>query len=144
MRFAMQLVLSCLRSRLAWLLAAIHASWFYLAVENMGPPSRGAANFLDGFAGADWTMFAGRAFHFTYESIYLKGLIAADLPAGLVGVPLGMIISPVLRIAQMGRFEESYVSAYILFILATFHWLVVGRLVEGSITRVFKKSGRDG
>src|SRR5258708_40157522 len=54
----------CVRSRLGWLLAAIHALWLDLGIRTMGPPSRAAANFLDGLQGADWTLFAGRPFHF--------------------------------------------------------------------------------
>src|ERR1700719_2937264 len=51
----------CVRSRLGWLLAAIHALWLDLGVRTMGPPSRAAANFLDSLQGADWTLFAGRS-----------------------------------------------------------------------------------
>src|ERR1700719_748718 len=72
------------RSRLGWVLAAIHALWFYLGVLSMGPPSRTAANFLDSVQGADWTMFAGRPFHFHYQSWILKSVLLADLPSMLV------------------------------------------------------------
>ena len=142
MRFAMQFVRSCMRSRVAWLLASIHAVWFFVAVEKMGPPSRQAATFLDSLAGADFTMFAGRTFHFTYQSLDLKALMVADLPAGLAQLPLGLLLSPLRKTLHIGTFEESYVSAALLFIVATCQWLVVGRLAEGFLARHFK--GRSG
>src|SRR5947207_3194699 len=53
----------CLRSRLGWILAGFHGVWFFVAVHDMGPPSRAAAAFRDSFEGADFTIFAGRWFH---------------------------------------------------------------------------------
>ena len=38
---------SVARSRLAWLLACIHALWFFLAVANMSPPSPELGEFLE-------------------------------------------------------------------------------------------------
>ena len=67
------------RSWLGWVLAAIHALWFYLGILSMGTPSRTAANFLDSVQGADWTMFAGRPFHFHYQSWILKSVLLAQL-----------------------------------------------------------------
>jgi len=72
------LLRECGRSRFGWILAAIHVFWFYLAIRSMGPPSRAAASFLDSFQGADWTLFAGRPFHYTYQSWILKSLRWAD------------------------------------------------------------------
>ena len=80
-------------------------------------------------------MFAGRAFHFTYQSVDLKALVVADLPAGMVQLPLGLLLSPIIKILHIGTYAASYVGAAILFILATCQWLVVGRLAEGFLAR---------
>jgi len=75
-----------LRSRLGWILAGFHGVWFFVALHDMGPPSRAAAAFRDSFEGADFTIFAGRWFHFHYEPLIVKSLFAADLPAMLLAM----------------------------------------------------------
>ena len=120
---------SCAASRLGWLLAGIHALWFYVGIQSMGPPSRMAANFLDSTQGADWTLFAGRPFHYTYQSWVLKSLILADVPAMLVGSFFSLALSPLQLFMHIGIYEGSYIGAISLFILATGQWLMVGHLI---------------
>lgn len=79
-------------SRVGWAFATIHALWFYCGVRSMGPPSRAAAAFLDSMQGADWTFFAGRPFHFAYQSWILKSVIVADIPSMLVQAICGLIL----------------------------------------------------
>jgi hypothetical protein len=103
MRSGIEFVHSCLRSRVAWLVASIHGAWFFLAVANMSPPSPMFANFLDSLSGSSTTIFAGRPFHFTYESMTLKSLFVADLPSSLAQVPLGISLSPVIKDGSPGH-----------------------------------------
>jgi len=129
-RLGIELIRSCMRSRLAWLLASIHGVWFFLAIANMSPPSRAFANFLDSMSWSDTTIFAGRPYHFTYESIWLKSLVVADLPAGLAAIPLSIVLSPVDRMGHFDTYTESYVVAGFFFVVATFQWLIIGRATE--------------
>ena len=84
---------ACATSRVGWILASIHLVWFFVGVRSMGPPSRRAADFLDSVQGADWTLFAGRPFHYYYQSWILKSLLA-DLPAMLLEAACGLLLSP--------------------------------------------------
>jgi hypothetical protein len=124
------LLRACALSRVGWGFATIHAVWFFLAVRSMGPPSRAAAAFLDSLQGADWTFFAGRPFHYAYQSWVLKSLIWADMPAMLVGSVFGLSLSPFQTVVHVGTYEGSYIGAGLLFVLATGQWLMVGRLVQ--------------
>jgi hypothetical protein len=127
----MTFVRASVTSRWGWALAVIHALWFYLGIHSMGPPSRAAADFLDSLQGADWTFFAGRPFHYTYQSWILKFVIVADMPSMLVGALFGLLSSP-LRAAVMhvGTYERSYIDAVFVFILGTGQWLIVGHLFQ--------------
>jgi len=129
------LLYECARSRFGWVLATIHALWFYLGVRSMGPPSRAAADFLGGMQGADWTLFAGRPFHFVYQSWVLKILILADMLAMLVGSACGLLLWPLSIIKRIPIYEASYISAGMLFVLATGQWLVVGHLLQRQFRR---------
>jgi hypothetical protein len=119
----------CIRSPLAWVLAGLHAVWFFVAVHAMGPPSRAAAQFWDSFQGADWTIFAGRTFHFHYEPLIVKLLWAADLPALLMAILPALLMAPLIRLAHLGTFETSYVAADFL-IAGSLQWLAIGRRLE--------------
>jgi hypothetical protein len=121
---------ACFRSRLGWLLAATHAIWLSLGIRSMGPPSRAASDLLDSLQGADWTLFAGRPFHFTYQSLVLKSVLLADLPAMLVASLADLLSWPLLFITHVGRYEGSYLAAGLLFVVATGQWLIVGCAVE--------------
>src|SRR5262252_1294410 len=83
------------RSRVAWLLACPHSAWFLLSIANMSPPSPGFAAFLQNGGGSSATIFAGRPFHFTYESVALKLLLLFDLPSELVVAAVGLLSIPI-------------------------------------------------
>ena len=117
---------ACMRSRLGWFFAAIHALWFDLGIRSMGPPSRAAANFLDGVQGADWTFFAGRPFHFYYQSWVLKSVLLADLPSMLPASLGGILLWPISLIKHIGTYENSYIATGLLFVVATGQWLMMG------------------
>lgn len=121
---------ACVRSRLGWLLAAVHALWLDLGIRSMGPPSRAAANLLDSLQGSDWTLFAGRPFHFTYQSWVLKSVLLVDLPAMLVASLADPLSWPVSFVTHVGRYEGSNIAAGLLFVVATGQWLMVGCVLE--------------
>ncbi len=121
------------RSRLACVLISLHTAWFFLAIANMSPPSAGLTKYLDQGGWSSATLFAGRPFHFTYESIVLKSLVLVDLPAMLAELPIGLPLSPLVSTLHLGSYSRSYLEAGLLLLLATCQWLVVGRLVESRI-----------
>jgi hypothetical protein len=127
---------ACASSRVGWAFATIHALWFYVGVRSMGPPSRAAAAFLDGVQGADWTLFAGRPFHFVYQSWILKSVIVADMPSMLAQAVCGLILWPVSSARHVGIYEGSYISAGVLFVIASMQWLIVGHAFEQRFRRV--------
>jgi len=96
----------------------------------MGPPSRAAAYFLESLQGADWTFFAGRPFHYAYQSWILKSLIWADMPAMLIESACGLLLWPLSFVRRIPTYEASYISAVVLFVLATGQWLIVGHLLQ--------------
>jgi hypothetical protein len=123
-----------IRSPLAWLFVTIHAAWFFLAIANMSPPAPAFGAALDRGAWSSATLFAGRPFHFTYESMLLKLLFFIDLPSLLASVPVGLLLSPVLRAFHFGFYRGSYVGASVLLFLSSEQWLVFGRLIESRLT----------
>jgi len=120
----------CIRSPLAWVLVGLHAVWFFAALHAMGSPSRAAAQFWDSFQGADWTIFAGRPFHFHYEPLIVKAFWVADLPALLIAILPALLITPLIRLAHLGTFETSYVEASEFLIAGSLQWLTIGRRLK--------------
>ncbi len=114
------------RSRLGWILASLHALWFVLAVANMSPPSPRLAEYLDKGGWSSATLFAGRPFHYTYESLVLKFLLLADLPALVV---FGLLSTVFSLWNVIGACAASYVDALLLLIGASCQWLIIGRLL---------------
>lgn len=96
----------------------------------MGPSSRAAAAYLDSLVGADWAFFAGRPFHYTYQSWILKSLIWADLPSMLIEFVCGLLLGPLSSVMRVGTYEGSYISAGILFAIASMQWLIAGYLLQ--------------
>jgi hypothetical protein len=92
---------SCVRSRLAWVLVYLHASWFLIAIANMSPPAPWLGEFLDRGGWSSATLFAGRPFHFHYESRVMKVSVSSR-PSGHVDCDEGVIVSRKLsaRIVQ--------------------------------------------
>lgn len=120
----------CTFSRVGLTLVAIHAAWFYFGVRSMGTPSRRAAAFLDSLQGSDWTLFAGRPFHFYYQSWLLESLLLADMPAMLVQAMFGVLALPLRSIVRLGTYEASYINAGSLFVIASLQWLMIGYVIE--------------
>ena len=120
----------CIRSPLGWVLVGLHAVWFFAALNAMGAPSRAGAQSWDSLQGADWTIFAGRTFHFHYEPLIVKALWAADLPALIMSVLPALLISPLFQLVDLGTFETSYVAAGGFLIAGSLQWLAIGRRLE--------------
>jgi hypothetical protein len=118
------------RSRLAWLTVFLHVAWFLLAIANMHPPSREVANFIGQSNGTTVAILAGRPFHFAYESLFLQLLILFDLPSMFASIPVGLLLSPLLKLFHVGLYEGSYVGAGIQIAMGSLQWLLVGRLAE--------------
>ena len=113
-------------SRLGWLLACFHAGWFFIAIAQMSPPSPGMGAFFDQGGWSSATLFAGRPFHFHYESLVLKLLILADLPSAFAMLPLDLVLASFLKLLHFGFYVGSYLSAVLVLFGATCQWLLVG------------------
>lgn len=118
------------RSRLALLLSILHASCFLLAIANMSPPSHEVANFIEQSSGSTVAILAGRPFHFAYASLFLQLLTLLDLPSMLASIPVGLLLSPLLKLFHVGLYEGSYIGAGIQIAMGSLQWLFVGRLAE--------------
>ncbi len=123
-----------LRSRLGWILVCLHAAWFFLAIANMSPPSRAFAKWLESLSWSDMTLFAGRPFHFYYESLAMKLLILADSPAEIAEIPADLLAMPLLKPFHMDLYSGSYVDALLMLLLASLQWLAFGRLLESRLS----------
>ena len=121
---------SCANSHLAWLFASLHAAWFLLAIANMSPPSPALADFLDNGGSLTAAVFAGRPFHYHYESALLQLLVLADLPSMLVQALVGLMLLPLLMNIHIGHYMGSYFGAGFLLLIATFQWLAIGRSAQ--------------
>jgi hypothetical protein len=122
--------MTVLRSQVAWLLAAIHAGWFLLAIANMSPPDPGLAQYLEHGGHSSATILAGRPYHWHYESLPLKLLPFVDLPAWLAGGFLTIALSPLSRAIHPSLFAWSYIGAAILLLLSTCQWMIIGARIQ--------------
>ncbi len=141
MRFFRRLanLASCLRpcfsDRTAWIFAALHATWFAIAIANMSASNPGLAKFLEDGGWSSGTIFAGRPFHFHYEWAGLKLLFLCDLPSLLGSVLLAVIISPLVHLLHVGLYSGSYVEAGLMWAVATLQWLVFGSVVQRQLSK---------
>jgi len=114
------------RSRLAWLIVFLHAAWFLLAIANMRPPSRDFAHFLEHLQRSSTTIFAGRPFHYSYESWSMQILFLLDSPSSLASIPIAILFFPFSMIFHLGLYEGSYVGAGITLAISSLQWLAIG------------------
>jgi hypothetical protein len=119
------------RSRFAWLIVLLHAAWFLLTIANMHPPSREFGNWLEHAQGSTVAIFAGRPFHYSYESLALQLLTLFDLPSELASVPIGFCLTPLFRLFRFGIFEGSYVGAAVILVMSSLQWLIMGKFAHG-------------
>jgi hypothetical protein len=99
----------------------------------MSPPSPALAHFLDNGGLSTATIFAGRPFHFHYESVFLKLLIIVDLPSALIEALFALISLPLLTIIHLNTYLTSYFGAGLLLVIATWQWLAVGNTVQNRL-----------
>jgi hypothetical protein len=104
----------------------------------MSPPSPAFAAFLENGGGSSATIFAGRPFHFAYESIALKLLVPFDLPSELAVAAVGLLSIPIaLPLEKMFHptlYARSYFGASLLFLVATCQWQAIGKTLETWLT----------
>src|SRR5436189_6345290 len=84
-----------------------------------GLPAPWLGEFLDRGGWSSATLFAGRPFHFHYESMVMKLLVLVDFPSMLAALPIGLLISPLMSAAHAGSFIGSYVGALIELVTAS-------------------------
>ena len=97
---------------------------------HMSPPAPWLGEFLDRGGWSSATLFAGRPFHFHYESMVMKLLVLVDFPSMLAALPIGSLISPLMSAVHAGSFIGSYVGALIELVTASCQWLAVGFAVD--------------
>lgn len=125
-----------LADRTAWLLACLHGTWFVTAVANMSPPNRGFASLLENGGWSSAALFAGRPFHFHYESLALKLLLLCDMPALLASSVLSFVFAvPFTWFHHLGMYSASYLSAASLLLVGTAQWLLIGHAVHSWLER---------
>jgi hypothetical protein len=118
------------------LLAIIHGIWFCVVVSALGHHSHAAISFLSDGSSTE-TLFAGKPFHFEYESAFLKVLFFLDFPALLVCRLFNYVFS-LVRL-QVSAYALSYIDAALLLCFGCLQWLILGR----SIAARFWKLRRD-
>jgi hypothetical protein len=118
------------------LLAIIHGIWFCVVVSALGHHPHAAISFLSDGSSTE-TLFAGKPFHFEYESAFLKVLFFLDFPALLVCRLFNYVFS-LVRL-QVSAYALSYIDAALLLCFGCLQWLILGR----SIAARFWKLRRD-
>ena len=110
-------------------LALIHAAAVVgalLAKEPLPPPSNEAcpegAVCIDDWSFAGESIIAARPFHWHYETVGVKFLLATDLP---VIVASGVLLAPTLP--HMDRLAASYLHAALWIVVGSLQWWVIGR-----------------
>jgi hypothetical protein len=111
---------------MTWLFVSLHASWFFLAVANMSPPSPALGTFFDNGGGSSAALLAGRPFHFVYDSFALKLLLLADLPSYFLTIPLGVVADLFVLSLHLGHYRGSYVGAALWLLGGSIQWLLMG------------------
>ena len=112
-----------------WLFATFHAVALTLCVANMSPPDREFADMLDRvYAEGGWssaTVYAGRPFHLTYESLPLQLITLVDIPAMLLAVGPSYCLEALNLVPSSAYYQSYYVfGGELLF--GSMQWLFVG------------------
>jgi hypothetical protein len=119
------------RKHLGLVLAEIHLIWFLAVVATLCRRPHAEISFLpDGSSSA--TLFAGRPFHFEYESVIVKLLMLADIPAALVVGLLEYCSASLLR-SWASDYARSYIDAGLLLFAGTMQWTVIGCFISSRI-----------
>jgi len=120
-------------SSVAWVVVTIHASACVLCIASMSPPDRDFADSLDSlYASGGWssaTVFAGRPFHWHYESIPLKGMFISDLPAAFISTASASAVQYTLRFWP-GLYVQSWLDAGAWLFVASVQWLFLAYWFE--------------
>ena len=122
-------------SRIGQLLAVIHLS---LVVYDLAQKP-GRTSFAD-CTPSSWystgSIFAGRYFHATYESLLLMVLVFLDLPAILFSA---IILNPFYYIyPNICVYTASWIDAVVVLLCASVQWLIIGYGIEWLFRKDFK------
>jgi hypothetical protein len=127
MKYVGELFGKVVRSRLGWILVSLHAAWFFLATADMTTPSPSVEAFVNSFGGSTTILFAGRPYHWGYQSLALKLLMVLDFPSHLA---VALVFTPVAFFLPPGFHpsihEGSYLMAALVFLGASCQWLLLG------------------
>lgn len=119
------------------LLAIIHGIWFCLVVSALGHHSHAAISFLPDGSSTE-TLFAGKPFHFEYESAFLKVLFFLDFPALLVCRLFNYVFS-LVRL-QVSAFALSYIDAALLLCFGCLQWPILGRSIAARFWKLPRRA----
>lgn len=103
--------------------------------------SRAVNNAFDKSEVVSASLYAGRLFHWYYESSLMKTLFIVDLPGaflGLVlfGAPIGLVLS---FLPPLGEYDESWLFFALCFAGSSIQWMLIGYRLDRRI-RLAKKS----
>ena len=77
------------------------------------------------------TLLAGRSFHWSHESIFLKALAVLDAPGLFVGVLVStFLIWSIKLFSSFGAYDQSWLIALTIFVTTSAQWLVVGYVLR--------------
>ena len=121
-------------NRIGWFLAVVHLcltvydfaqkSPLNYDLNNCEPPPNFAGHYL----------IAGRYFHFTNESLIHQVTILLDFPSlivsGLVMIPISFLFPTNLCV-----YTESWIFAFVLLMVASLQWLIVGFIIQSIFFR---------
>jgi hypothetical protein len=94
------------------------------------PSKHSFGRLLDAGGLWDSSLFAGRPFHFHYESLSLQMLFIVDLPSELAAIVPAIVLHPVLTAFHLGHYVGSYLGAAIELLVSSCQWLIIGGLVK--------------
>jgi hypothetical protein len=125
-------------SRIGQVIFIIHLSLFVFEIARKPPVPRMMNNAIrTEEIMPSMLLFAGRPFHFAYESSLFQFLFLVDLPgAMLLSIIFSALSYPIfLVIPPLGEYDESWVGAIVFLCGASIQWLLVGYCIEHIICR---------
>lgn len=135
LRTILRFVKRVLTNRVAQLFFIIHLVLVVYACADKTPLRRAESNGVSTGA-SSMVLIAGRGFHYHYETPLVKALWILDLPGEAVASFLICLpLLPILKLLPpLGAFDESWLAAVVFLVGSSFQWMLIGYLVEESIS----------